>query len=58
MRRSEMRRLAQALHKDFGKHDWHASELVDQDAFGDGPDGRDTERLTNDSAPRRFCTMQ
>lgn len=57
MRRSEMRRLAQALHKDFGKHDWHASELVDQD-FGDGPDGHDTERLTNDSAPRRFCTMQ
>jgi hypothetical protein len=30
---------------------------VDQD-FGDGPGGHDTERLTNDSAPRRFCTMQ
>ena len=29
MRRSEMRRLAKALHKDFGKHDWHASELVE-----------------------------
>ncbi len=56
MRRSEMRRLAKALHKDFGKHDWHASELVDQ--RGADQQIKGPERQTNDSAPRRFCTMQ
>ena len=56
MRRSEMRRLANALHKDFGRHDWHASELVD--------DGGLSELEDQGQAPgpserrKRFCVMQ